>query len=45
MPEFNGFQPQDFDDLEGSTWRGRETLGGVTVPRALAPVYEMTIVR
>lgn len=29
MPEFNGFQLQDFDNLEGSTWRSRERLGGV----------------
>lgn len=29
MPEFEGFQPQDFDNLDGSTWRNREALGGV----------------
>lgn len=29
MPEFGGFQPQDFDSLDGSTWRKRGALGGV----------------
>jgi hypothetical protein len=29
MPEFDGFQPEDFEALAGSTWRSRERLGGV----------------
>jgi len=28
MPEFDGFRPEDFQDLAGSTWRGRGALGG-----------------
>ncbi|MBN1139885.1 MAG: hypothetical protein JXM73_25155 [Anaerolineae bacterium] len=27
--EFEGFRPADFGELEGSTWRGRASLGGV----------------
>lgn len=29
MATFNGFKPTDFDELAGSTWRGRNALGGV----------------
>lgn len=29
MAEFGGFHPQDFDNLAGSSWRNRESLGGV----------------
>jgi hypothetical protein len=29
MPEFSGFRSDDFDDLAGSRWRSRKTLGGV----------------
>ncbi len=29
MSNFKGFQPQDFGDLEGSTWRSRDSLGGM----------------
>lgn len=28
MPNFTGFQPQDFEELKGSTWRGQKSLGG-----------------
>lgn len=30
-PKFTGFQESDFGLLEGSTWRSRQTLGGVLV--------------
>lgn len=29
QPTFDGFQPEDFDALKGSTWRNRNALGGV----------------
>jgi hypothetical protein len=36
MAEFKGFSSEDFGTLEGSTWRGRDALGGV-LSRALRP--------
>jgi len=46
--EFKGFQVDDFGDLRGSTWRGRESLGGVlarTLRDQLAQPFESWGVR
>ena len=48
MPEFEGFHPQDFGDLAGSTWRGRKSLGGFlarALRHQLAQPYESWGVR
>jgi len=36
MPDFSGFRHDDFGTLDGSSWRGRDALGGV-LARALRP--------
>lgn len=36
MPDFSGFRNDDFETLDGSSWRGRDALGGV-LARALRP--------
>ena len=36
MPSFDGFRYDDFETLDGSSWRGRDALGGV-LARALRP--------
>ena len=36
MAHFNGFRNDDFDTLDGCSWRGRDALGGV-LSRALRP--------
>ena len=44
MLAFTGFKPEDFGDMAGSTWRSRDTLGGVLSQR-LGPPYQSWGVR
>jgi hypothetical protein len=39
MITFSGFKPEDFDNLAGSTWRSRDTLGGL-LSRQLGRPYQ-----